>query len=396
MTFKKIISYIITLTLILTLSIGSIYAAQDDTKVEKQKNKLDISAKSALLLDAKSGKIIYEKDIHEKLPPASITKIMAMLLAMEAIESGDLKLKDQVTVSKQASDMGGSQLFLHEGETQSVENLLKSIAIRSANDSAVALGEHLEGSLETFIETMNKRAKELGMKNTNFKNPTGLPEEDHYSTAYDISLMSKELLKYPQTNEWLTTWMTDIKVGKDKDINQSLVNTNKLVRFYEGANGIKTGFTNDAKFCLSASAQRGKLNLISVILGGETSDARFDEAKKLLDHGFASYESLTVNKKNDVIESIDISKGKLKQVDLVLKEDIDILVKKGEDRKVEREIKLPDNIKAPFRKNQVVGELIIKIDGKEISKEKIICSEEIEKASLIDLFDRSFRSIILK
>lgn len=392
---KKTISCMLTITLILYLSVGAIYASKDNRKDEIKKDKLDISSKSALLLDAKSGEIIYEKDMHEKLPPASITKIMVMLLAMEDIESGKIKLEDEITVSKNASDMGGSQLFLHEGESQTVENLLKSIAIRSANDSAVALGEYLAGDLEMFIKQMNKRAKELGMKDTNFKNPTGLPEENHYSTAYDISLMSKELLKYPKTNEWLTTWMTEIKVGKDKDINQSLVNTNKLVRFYEGANGIKTGFTNDAKFCLSASAQRGKLNLISVILGSETSDLRFDEAKKLLDHGFASYESLTVNKKDDVIENIDISKGKLKQVNLILKEDIDILVKKGEDRKIEREIKLPDTIKAPFRKNQVVGELIIKIDGKTISKEKIICSEEVEKASIVNLFDRSFRSIVL-
>lgn len=383
---KKQISYLI-ITLMLILSISTAYAAED---------KLDVDSKSAILLDANSGKIIYEKNIDERLPPASITKVMVMLLAMEDIENGKITLKDEVIVSKKASDMGGSQLFLHEGETQTVEDLLKSIAIRSANDSAVALGEHLGEGLDSFIERMNERAKELGMKNTNFKNTTGLPHKEHYSTSYDISLMSKELLKYPQTNEWLTTWMTDIKVGKKKDVNQTLVNTNKLIRFYEGANGIKTGFTNDAKFCLSASAKRGKLNLISVILGSETSDKRFDEAKMLLDYGFQNFDSVTVNKKDDVIKNLPVSKGKLKEVDLILKENIDILVKKGNDEKIEREINLPEDIKAPFRENQVVGDLVIKIDGKEIAKEKIVCSKEVEKASVINLLDRGFRSIITK
>lgn len=386
MRFKRQISYLI-ITLMFLLSISTAYAKED---------KLDISAKSAILLDASSGKIIYEKNIDERLPPASITKVMVMLLAMEDIENGKISLNDEVTVSKKASDMGGSQLFLHEGETQTIEDLLKSIAIRSANDSSVALGEHLGEGLDSFIERMNERAKELGMKNTNFKNTTGLPHEDHYSTSYDISLMSRELLKYPQTNEWLTTWMTDIKVGKKKDVNQTLVNTNKLIRFYEGANGIKTGFTNEAKFCLSASAKRGKLNLISVILGGETSEKRFDEAKSLLDYGFQNFDSVTVNKKDDVIKNIPVSKGKLKEVDLILREDIDILVKKGNDEKIEREINLPEDIKAPFRENQVVGDLVIKIDGKEIAKEKIVCSKEVKKASIINLFDRGFRSIITK
>lgn len=389
---RKFISSILALSLILSVSISTVFS--EENTENKNKEKLDISSKAGILLDAKSGEIIYEKNINEKLPPASITKIMVMLIAMEDIENKKISLDDEVTVSKNASKMGGSQLYLHEGETQTIENLLKSIAIRSANDSSVALAEHMSGSLEEFIVRMNKRAKELGMKNTNFQNTTGLPDENHYSTALDISIMSKELLKYPRTNEWLTTWMTDIKVGKEKDINQSLVNTNKLVRFYEGANGIKTGFTNEAKFCLSASATRGKLSLISVLLGSETSDIRFEETKKLLDHGFLTYDSFTVNKKGDVIKNLPISKGNQKQVDLVLKDNVDILVKKGEDKKIEREIRLPKEIKAPFRKNQVVGELVIKIDGNEVTKEKILCSEEINKASFINLFDRGFKSII--
>lgn len=394
MKIKKLSISMIAMLLISTFSLNIIYATDNSKKEDSIKNEFNINAKSGILLDAKSGKIIYEKNIHEKLAPASITKVMVMLLAMEDLESKKISLEDKVTVSLNASKMGGSQLFLHEGETQTIENLLKSIALRSANDSSVALSEHIGGSLDLFIERMNKRSEELGMKNTHFKNPTGLPDEGHYSTAYDISLMSKELLKYPKINEWLTMWMDEIKVGKNKDIVQSLVNTNKLIRFYEGANGIKTGYTNDAGFCLSASAKRGNLSLISVILGSETSNERFDEAKKLLNHGFLIYDSIVVNKKGDVIKNVQVSKGNIKNVDVILKEDVNILVKKGEDRKIEREVRIPNEIKAPFRKNQVLGELIIKIDGEEFAKEKLVCNKEIKKATIIDLYDKGFRSII--
>lgn len=394
MKVRKISVFMILMVLVSIFNLNILYATEYDIEEKDVKNEIDVNAKSGILLDAKSGKIIYEKNIHEKLAPASITKIMVMLLAIEDLENEKISLEDQVTVSLDASKMGGSQLFLHEGETQSIEILLKSIALRSANDSSVALSEHLEGSLESFLKRMNKRAEELGMKNTHFKNPTGLPDEGHYSTAYDISLMSQELLKYPKMSEWLTMWMDEVKVGKNKDIVQSLVNTNKLIRFYEGANGIKTGYTNDAGFCLSASAERGNLKLISVILGSETSNERFDEAKKLLDYGFSTYDSILVNKKNDIIENLQVFKGNTKNVDIALKEDINILVKKGQENKVEREIKISDKIKAPIKKNQVLGELVIKIDGKEVAKEKLVSTEEIKKASFINLYDRGFRSII--
>lgn len=208
----------------------------------------EIDGKSAILIDYNSGNIIYEKNSHDKLPPASITKIMVLLIAMESLEKGTINLNDEVVISSNAAGMGGSQVYLEEGEIQTIENLLKAICLRFANDASVALAEHMSGSEELFVKRMNEHAKELGMNNTNFMNVTGLPNEGHYTTAYDIGIMSKELLKYPKIHDWLNLWMSEMKVGKNKDVVQSLVNTNRLIRDYEGANGVKTGSTSEAGF----------------------------------------------------------------------------------------------------------------------------------------------------
>lgn len=393
---KRFICMIISVILILSSGISLTYAEKISNHIYDTKKSFDINAKSSILIDSKSGNIIYAKNENEKLSPASITKIMVMLIAMEDLESKKISLEDEVTVSEKASKMGGSQVFLEENEVQTVENLLKAIALRSANDASVALGEYLSGSLDLFIERMNTKAKQIGMNNTNFENPTGLPDENHYSTSYDISLMSRELMKYPKINTWLTMWMDDINVGKNKDIVQNMVNTNKMIRFYEGANGIKTGYTNDAGFCLSSSAKRGNLNLISVVLGCETSQIRFDESRKLLDYGFANYDSLTVNKKNDAIAKIPVSKGNLKEVSIVTKDDLSILLKKGQSGNVKKKIQLPKLIEAPIKKNQQVGELIVLIDDKEVGKVKLVSSDNIKKASFNDLFNNNFKKIISK
>ncbi|AFS78417.1 D-alanyl-D-alanine carboxypeptidase DacF [Gottschalkia acidurici 9a] len=316
------------MALIFSVGISPVYAFANLDQKDNPKQTFDIDAKSGILIDSSSGDIIYEKNIHEKLPPASITKIMVMLLAMEDLESKKITLEDKVVVSQNAAKMGGSQVYLEEGEVQTVQDLLKAIALRSANDASTALGEHLSGSLDLFIDRMNKRAKELGMKNTHFKNTTGLPDEEHYSTAYDVSVMSRELLKHPKINDWLSLWMGEIKVGKKKDVTQNLVNTNNLIKFYQGANGIKTGFTNDAGFCLSASAKRGNLSLISVILGCNTAQVRFNETKKLLDYGFAMYDSVTVNKKGDLIKKLPVAKGNIKETSIVTQDSLNILIKK--------------------------------------------------------------------
>lgn len=357
-------------------------------------SKLDIDSKSAILIDSSSGEIIYEKKAHERLHPASITKIMVLLLSIESIEKNEINLEDEVTISANAAGMGGSQIYLEEGEVQSVEELLTAICLRSANDASVAMAEYISGSEESFINKMNERAKELGMKNTSFKNATGLPAENHYTSAYDISIMARELLKYPKIHEWLTIWMKEMKVGKDKEIVQGLVNTNRLIKEYEGANGIKTGSTQDAGFCLAASAERGNLKLISVVLGCETSKIRFDESKKLLDYGFSNYDSVTIGRKNDIIDKVVVQKGNVEKADVVLERDAYILLPKDSKAKVEKEIILPKSINAPVDKGKKAGEMVLSVDGKEIQKINLLIDNTIDKAGFKNMFKKSFNKFL--
>lgn len=361
------------------------------TPISYGSSQFDVNAKSAILVDGATGKIIYEKNPHERLAPASITKIMVLLLAMEALESNRISLEDEVLVSENASGMGGSQVYLEAGEVQKVENLMKAICLRSANDAAVALGEHIAGSKELFVKMMNDRAKELGMENTQFMNITGLDEEGHYTSAYDISLMSRELLKYPMVQQWLTLWMAEIKVGKKKDVVQGLVNTNRLIHDYKGANGLKTGFTSKAGHCLAASATRGNLTLISVVLGCDSSNIRFAESKKLLDYGFANFDSIPIVKKDQVIKRVKVSKGKIDEIDIFVRDNYSLLVKKGTADKIEKELILDDYINAPLIKEEKVGELVIKIDGEEVGRVDLIVKEDVEKASIINMFIKMFK-----
>ena len=357
-------------------------------------NEFDVDAKSAILIDAGTGKVLYEKDSHQKLPPASVTKIMTMLLTMEAIENKQITLEDKVTISDHASSMGGSQLYLEPGEQRSVEQLIKGVAIASANDACVALGEHIAGSEELFVKKMNEKAAELGMKNTQFINTNGLPAEGHYTSAYDISLMSRELLKHPKIHDWLTIWMSSMKVGKNGRSTLELTNTNKLIRFYPGANGLKTGFTQEAKFCLSASAKRNNFTLVAVVLGSPTSKIRFAAAKKLLDYGFSVYNSVQIAKKGQVIEGINVEKGKGNTVNIVAKEDLRVLVKKGEEGDVKKEIILPETIKAPFDKGQKVGEInVTNSAGNNLGQVDLVTEVECKKASLFDTFKKIMKGI---
>ncbi len=357
-------------------------------------NEFDVDAKSAILIDAGTGKVLYEKDSHQKLPPASVTKIMTMLLTMEAIERKQITLEDKITISDHASSMGGSQLYLEPGEQRSVEELMKGVAIASANDACVALAEHIAGSHELFVGKMNKRAAELGMKNTQFKNTNGLPAQGHYTSAYDISLMSRELLKHPKVHEWLTIWMSSMKVGKNGRSTLELTNTNKLIRFYPGANGIKTGFTQEAKFCLSASAKKNNFTLISVVLGSPTSKIRFAAARKLLDYGFSAYSSVKIAKKGQVIEGINVEKGKESTVNIVAKEDLSVLVRKGEEGDVKKEVILPKTIKAPFDKDQKVGEIsVTNTAGNNLGKVDLVTEISCEKASMFDTLKKMLKGV---
>ncbi|NLK44669.1 MAG: D-alanyl-D-alanine carboxypeptidase [Tissierellia bacterium] len=380
---RRRLTPIIILLLIFTNSFG-VYANPD----------LKVDAKAALLMDVNTGEIIYKLNEHERMAPASITKIMTMLLGVEALNSGRISLDDKVLVSKHASGMGGSQVYLEAGETQTVEDLFRAIAIRSANDASVALAEHIAGSEEIFVQMMNDKAKALGMKNTHFANSSGLPNENHYVSAYDVAIMSKELLKHPIVNEWLTTYMYDLQVGKNKNSTQTMVNTNRLVKEYQGTTGVKTGSTNEAGFCISASAKRGDLELIAVVLGSRSSQIRFDEAKRMLDYGFANYESITIGRKGDIIATLPVEKGKLYEVDIMLERDSFVLLPKGELGNIEKEVILPDIIKSPMFAGDEVGELIITLDGKEIDKVNLVVKSDIEKANLFNMLNRTIKSYL--
>lgn len=334
---------------------------------------------AAILMEAESGQVLYEHNSDEKLPIASVTKIMTMLLTVEAIENGIISLTDTVTVSETAASMGGSQAFMEAGEQMSVDDMLKAIAVSSCNDAAVAMAEHLAGSEGEFVAKMNERAKELGMISTEFVNCTGLDDvEMHYSSARDVAIMSRELISHPIIFDYTTIWMDSIRDGQF-----GLSNTNKLIRFYTGANGLKTGSTSKARYCLSAAALRDGMQLIAVVLGSPTSAQRFSAARSLLDHGFANYS--IYRPKSDMVYSLKVWGGK---ADSVKCEALSspMLVKKGEQNKIEEITELPDSLDAPLKKGDIVGKLKYVIDGKTIAEYSITVNDSVEKASFWDRF----------
>lgn len=310
---------------------------------------LEIKAKSAVLLEPNTGKILYEHNADEKLPPASITKIMSLLLVMEALDRGDFDLETTVTASEHACSMGGSQIWLEPGETMSVDDLLRATVIASANDACTALGELIAGSEEGFVALMNERAKELGMNSTTFKNCTGLDAEGHLTTAGDVAIMSGELIKHEKIKDYSTVWMDSLRDGKSE-----LVNTNKLVRFYKGTTGLKTGTTSIAKYCLSATAERDGLSLVAVIMAGETSQDRFEGAKKLLDYGFANYSFTKINAELKEKQT-PILNGENKNVKVKADGDISLLMPKSAKNNITRTVEWQKNLTAPIKEGQTVG-----------------------------------------
>ncbi|MEZ0537377.1 D-alanyl-D-alanine carboxypeptidase family protein [Caldicellulosiruptoraceae bacterium PP1] len=370
---KKIICIIIIL--LLTFSLTNSFAENNQTQ------QIDIKSKSAILIDFETGKIIYEKNAHERLPLASITKVMTLLLICEAIENGKIKLDDTVTTSEHASSMGGSQVYLKEGEQMKVEELLKCVAVASANDAAVALAEHIAGSEQSFVYMMNKKAKELGMNDTNFVNACGLDADNHYSSAYDIAIMSRELLKHQWIQKYLTIWMDTIRNGSF-----GLTNTNRLVRHYKGTTGVKTGSTGKALFCVSASAKRNGLHLICVIMGANDSKTRFSEATKLLDYGFAYYTLYYPYTKNTKIGTVKVKNGLEDYVDAVIKNDVKLLLNRGEESRITKEIKIEKEVNSPVKKDQLLGKVEFYIDGKLIAKTDVIASKEIKRKTLFDIY----------
>lgn len=346
-----------------------------DVKTEIGEN-LDIKAKSAILLEPYTGEILYEQNSEEKLAPASITKIMSLLLVMESLSSGDISTDTVVYASKYAAGMGGSQIWLEEGEGMSVDHLLKATVIASANDACVALAELIAGSEESFVTLMNNKAKELGMDNTYFVNCTGLDADGHITTAHDVAIMSAELIKYPLIKKYSTVWMDTLRDGESE-----LVNTNKLVRFYKGTTGLKTGTTSLAKYCLSATAQRDGMELVAVVMAAENSNERFSAAKKLLDYGFSNYTFSEIGAELEKNE-ISLKKGISQKVKIECDEKANILMMKYVKNEIIRQTEWKDNITAPVKKGDVLGYVNIYLENNQVGRLAVTASEDVERLTL--------------
>lgn len=353
---------------------------------------MDLNCKSAILVDAASGEVIVEKNPHEKLPPASVTKVMTMLLIMDAIDSGKITLNDKVTISKQAESKSteGTRLLLEAGEIRTVHELLLGIAVESANDACIAMAEYISGSEEEFVKLMNQKAKELGMNDTNFMNANGLHQDGHVTSAYDIALMSRALLKHQKIFDYISQYIVEVKIGKNNDVLRTLANKNKMVRFYPDVDGIKTGYTRQAMYCISVTAKKNNLRLISVILGASDVPTRTKEARKLLDYGFANYSNHAIAKSGDVVAEVPVSKGDKNHIKIVSKDEISVLIKKGEDKNITKEVKLPEMLIAPIKKDQQIGEMILMKDNKEIAKFPLISECDVNKSSFFVNLKKSF------
>lgn len=355
---------------------------------ENQPIDLAPNAKSAMLIDADTGTVMFEKNSHERLAPASITKVMTMLLVMEAIERGKLKLDDKVTVSEHAASMGGSQIFLEVGEEMSVEDLLKGVAMASANDASVALAEKIAGTEELFVRMMNERAAELGMKDTHFVNSNGLPAKDHYTSAHDIAIMSRELLKHEAVTAYTGKYQDYLR--NDTENPFWLVNTNKLVRFYEGVDGLKTGYTSEAKFCLTATAKKDGFRVIAVVLGEPNTKTRNAEVAQMFNYAFSQYTSLPIYQAGDPMGTVIIDKGRIDKLPLTAKHRYSVLLKRGEGQgDIRHELKVNEGLKAPIAIGQPIGKLIVYKGDKPIAEFPVESPTAVPKAGLWTLIKRT-------
>lgn len=353
----------------------------DSTTDKTNKDELNLECQSAILIEQNSGQILYEKNCHEQLRPASVTKLMTLLIIFEGLESGQITLQDKVPCSQNAASMGGSQIWLDTREELTVDEMLKAMCVVSANDCTVAMAEYMAGSESAFVDKMNERAKQLGMNDTTFKNCHGIDEDGHVTSSYDIALMSRELLtKHPDITNYTTIYMDTLRNGQSQ-----LVNTNKLVRNYKGATGLKTGSTSLALFNLSASATRDDLSLIAVIMKAPTSAKRFSEAQRVLDYGFKNYEFKQFGKNGDVIGKVTVEKGIEKEVNAMLNGNCGVLLKKGSENNVVQNVNLPQKISAPVEKGQKIGQVTYTLDGKLLQTVDIISDKEIKKESLMNV-----------
>ena len=348
----------------------------------------DISAPSAVLMDANSGKILFEKNMHEQRPCASITKVMTLTLVMEAVESGKIHMDDVVTASAHAASMGGSDIWLEEGEQMSVDDMIKATAVASANDAAVALAEFVSGSEDDFVAAMNEKAKALGMGETTFKNCNGLDEEGHLTSAYDVALMSRELIRHEKIYDYTTIWLDSLRGGETQ-----IVNTNKLLRSYDGITGLKTGTTGDAGSCISATAQRNGLSLIAVVLGADSGKERFRDAAALLDYGFANFESKQLSL-GEALGPITVEGGMQDEVGLSCGGTAGLTVPKGEAESIEQTIDIPESVTAPVKKDDVLGSLRFTLNEEEIASFEIVAEDDVEEKSFLSVMALLLRAAI--
>ncbi|MED3648507.1 D-alanyl-D-alanine carboxypeptidase [Halalkalibacterium halodurans] len=353
---------------------------------EKQPN-LAKEASSAIVIERDTGQVLFEKNSDEKLPPASMTKIMTLLLIMEAIDSGKITYDDMVRTSENAATMGGSQVFLEPGEEMSVRDMIKAIAIASGNDASVAMAEHLAGTEEEFVGMMNEKARQLGLKNTNFVNTNGLPEKDHYTSAYDLAMISKELLKYEDITEFTSVYEDYLRKGTDKEF--WLVNTNRLVKFYPGVDGLKTGFTKEAKYCLTATAVKNGMRVITVVMGAPTPKERNSQITEMLDFAFSQYQTHQVYERDTYMMDLNVRKGNKKSVPIFTSESVSLVTKKGEsiDNVTER-VEWKESLLAPVHKGDVVGTLYLERDGEILSETPLIAGDDVASASFWQMFKR--------
>lgn len=382
---KKVLCVILCLMLLLSVWITPTFALE-----KNENNEMVFDCKSAILMEAETGTVLYEYNADAALPPASVTKIMTLLLVMEEIEKGNIKYADMVTTSAYAASMGGSQIYLKEGEQMSVEDMIKSVVISSANDAAVALAEYICGSEAIFVQRMNQKADELGMNNTHFENTNGLDDTviNHLTSARDIAIMSRELIQYEDILKYSSTWMDTIRDGSF-----GLTNTNRLVRFYKGATGLKTGSTAKAKFCVSATAKRNGMHLICVVMGAESSDSRNSIATQLLNWGFSNFE-LFVDKSQS-LSPIKVTSG-VENKSSISTTDFAIVVKKGEAKKIEKSINLPNKLSAPISKGDIVGTVEYRINNQIIGKSNVLSTQNIEKIDFWTLFVKILSKFLIK
>ena len=374
-------------TEILSLTTPEVLSEEWAEDVVADGSALQIGGKSAVLMDQASGTVLYEKNTHEKLPIASVTKVMTLLLVMEAIDEEMISYDDHVTCSSVAASMGGSQIWLEPGEVMTVHELIKAAAIVSANDACAALAEHVAGSIEGFVERMNLRAAELGMNDTHFLDCSGLNDQAH-SSAYDVAVMSRELMKHSAITQYTTTWMDTLRDGKSQ-----LVNTNKLIRFYDGATGLKTGTTSAAGHNLAATAVRNGFGLVAVVLGCDTTDERFGGARKLLDHGFANYALYTPSLDDTPLLPIKVLHGVEEEVAIAADEMQAILIKKGSEKQITRTLRIAEDVQAPVENGQVVGEVTFSLNGEELARYPIRVCREVAKLNFGFAFSKLWKAL---